>query len=298
MAKRNYNHLFNGLVLTDAMNNYFKFVIGLLTICVTLTDSWFGIEMHRSVWIRYREMATKNDALLGLVGKAELVRVLVRFIVIFLAIVAVCVTVECEMYYGITSGSQWHYFWTHNFYPYLISHFRHVYHLLHILLMATNLRQLRNKLCSMQLSGVTERMEAYRAIYGELWQINESINELFGFSQALNIAGSFAQIAFDLYWMYTMWMLGSNKMDLILGFLMSAAKSHQLAMEALEVTLLDMNCADDARMGQLRYLFLTQLLRTRIRLTAKDIFDYDYTLIRKFVIVILTYVIIFTEMSR
>uniref|UniRef100_A0A182YDK9 Gustatory receptor n=1 Tax=Anopheles stephensi TaxID=30069 RepID=A0A182YDK9_ANOST len=215
LAKRNYDHLFNGLLLTDAMNNYFKFVIGVLTVCVTLTDSWFGIETHRSIWMRYRALATKNGTFLGLVGRAELVRVLVHFIAICLVIVAVCGMVEYEMYYGITVGSQWHYFWTHNFYPYLISHFRHVYHLLHILLMAANLRQLQHKLGSMQppAVGVTERMEAYRAIYGELWQINESINELFGFSQALNIACSFAQIAFDLYWMYTMWMQGSNHMD-------------------------------------------------------------------------------------
>ncbi|XP_050072499.1 uncharacterized protein LOC126560585 [Anopheles maculipalpis] len=210
MAKRNYNHLFNGLILTDAMNNYFKFVIGLLTVCITLADSWFRVETHRSIWMRYRELATKNGTFLGLIGRAELVRVLARFTVIFLVIVAVCTMVERQMYYGVTSGSQWHYFWTHNFYPYLISHLRHVYHLLHIMLMAANLRQLRNKLGSMQPVGVTHCIEAYRAIYGELWQINENINALFGFSQALNIACSFAQIAFDLYWMYAMWMQGSE----------------------------------------------------------------------------------------
>uniref|UniRef100_A0A182WGS8 Gustatory receptor n=1 Tax=Anopheles minimus TaxID=112268 RepID=A0A182WGS8_9DIPT len=307
-AKHNYNNLFNGLLLTDAMNNYFKFVFGLLTVCVTLADSWFGIETHRSIWIRYRELATRNETFLGLIGKTQLVRVLVRFYVAVLVIVAVCAFVEFKMYYGVGYGSQWHYFWTHNMYPYTISHFRHVYHLLHIMLMETNLRQLQHRLGNLQTFGETECMEAYRAMYGELWQINEGINELFGFSQALNVACSFAQIAFDIYWIYAMWITDLKDIELqmycliptpvIIGFLMHAAKSYLLAMNAVEATLLDMNCREDLRMDQLRYVFLTQLRRTRIRLTAKGIFDFDYTLIRKLVTVILTYVIIFTEMAR
>uniref|UniRef100_A0A182LW52 Gustatory receptor n=1 Tax=Anopheles culicifacies TaxID=139723 RepID=A0A182LW52_9DIPT len=195
------------------------------------------------------------------------------------------------MYYGVGYGSQWHYFWTHNVYPYTISHFRHVYHLLHILLMEANLRQLQKKLGNLQQCGETERIEECRAIYGELWQINEGINELFGFSQALNVACSFAQIAFDIYWIYAMWIAELEHIELqmycliptpvIIGFLMNAAQNYLQTMDAIEATLLDMNCGEDLRMNQLRFIFLTQLRRNRIRLTAKNIFDFDLTLIRK-----------------
>ncbi|XP_049277143.1 uncharacterized protein LOC125760753 [Anopheles funestus] len=213
MAKRNYDKLFNGLLLTEAMNNYFKFVFGWLTVCVTLADSWFGCETHRSIWIRYRNLATANGSCLGLMGRTQLVRVMLRFFIVVLVITAVCAIVERQMYYGVAYGSQWHYFWMHNIYPYTISHFRHVYHLLHILLMTANVRQLQNRLDRLQRFGVTEHMEACRAFYGELWQINEAINELFGFSQALNIACSFAQIAFDLYWMYAMWVSQNGSIE-------------------------------------------------------------------------------------
>ncbi|XP_053666280.1 uncharacterized protein LOC128715411 [Anopheles marshallii] len=206
MAKRNYDNLFNGLLLTDAMNNYFKFGLGLLTVFVTLADSWFGIETHRSIWMRYRDLATRNGTFFGLIERPQLVRVLIRFFFVFLVIIAVCAIVERQFYYDIAYGSQWHYFWTYNLYPYTISHFRHVYHLLHILLMTANVRQLQKRLSRLQQLGVAQQLEACRVIYGQLWQINEAINELFGFSQALNIACSFAQIAFDLYWIYAMLM--------------------------------------------------------------------------------------------
>uniref|UniRef100_A0A182JPI9 Gustatory receptor n=1 Tax=Anopheles christyi TaxID=43041 RepID=A0A182JPI9_9DIPT len=291
MAKRHYNHLFNGLLLTDAMNNYFKYVIGLLTIFVTLADSWFEVEAHRSIWIRYRDLANKNGTILGLIGRAELVRVMVRYICTFLVIIAVCTMVEFIMYQGLTVGTQWHWFWMHNLYPYTYSHFRHVFHLLHIMLMAANLRQLQCMLAGLQQSGDPEHLEEGRALYGELWQINEAINELFGFSQACNIACSFAQIAFDLYWVYAIWQKHKEGIEIqmccfvptpvILGFLMHAAKSHQLAMDAVEETVLDMNSLQDAEMVKVRFYFLHQLLRNRIKLTARDIFDFDYTLIRK-----------------
>uniref|UniRef100_A0A182NUL2 Gustatory receptor n=1 Tax=Anopheles dirus TaxID=7168 RepID=A0A182NUL2_9DIPT len=310
LAKRNYNSLFNGLLLTDAMNNYFKYFIELMTAFVTLADSWFGAETHRSIWVRYRDLATRNGTFLGLVGRADVARVLLRYVATFLTIVTVCVMVEYKMYYGVGVGTQWHNFWIHNIYPYTVSHFRHTFHLLHIALMAANIRELNAKLERLQQSalGTLVRMEEYRAIYSGLWQMNESINNLFGFSQALNIASSFAQIAFDLYWVYTMWMSQEENIDVqmccliptpvILGFLLHAAKTHLLAMEALKGTLLDMPCLQDGRMIELRRHFLSQLLLHPLRLTARKIFDFDYTLIRKLVTVSLTYIIIFVEMSH
>ncbi|EAA43548.1 AGAP009858-PA [Anopheles gambiae str. PEST] len=307
LAKRHYNYLFGGLMLTDAMNNYFKYVIGLLTIFVTVADSWFEVETHRSIWLRYRALATRNGTILGLIGRDELARVLLRYFFAILTIVAVCALVEFTIYNQLTPGTQWHWFWLHNFYPYTFSHVRHVFHLLHISLMASNLRQLQRKLVALHQTGERERLEEYRALYGELWQINEGINELFGFSQACNIASSFAQMAFDLYWVYAMWQKQQRGVELqifcfvptpvIIGFLMHAAKKHQLEMDAVQGTVLDMNFGLDAEMVKLRFYFLHQLLRNRIKLTAKDIFDYDYTLIRTLVIVILTYVIIFIEIA-
>ncbi|XP_053673502.1 uncharacterized protein LOC128723761 [Anopheles nili] len=225
LAKRNYNCLFNGLLLKDAMNNYFKFTLGLLTAIVTLADSWFCVETHRSIWMRYRALAQRDGTFLGLMDRGVTVHVLVRYMATFLLVVAVCILVEYKLYYGIAVGTQWHCFWMHNIYPYAISHFRHMFHLLHIALMAENLSQLQARLQrSIEQAGlhsgpmqrdatVALIMEECRAIYTELWFVNESINELFGFSQAFNIACSFAQIAFDLYWVYSIWLTNQENID-------------------------------------------------------------------------------------
>uniref|UniRef100_A0A182QZT4 Gustatory receptor n=1 Tax=Anopheles farauti TaxID=69004 RepID=A0A182QZT4_9DIPT len=296
LAKRNYNLLFYGLLLTDAMNNYFKYFIGLMTAFVTLADSWFGAETHHSVWARYRDLATRNGTFLGLVGRDEVARVLLRYVTTFLTIVLVCVMVEYKIYYGVAVGTQWYHFWIHNIYPYTVSHFRHMFHLLHIVLMAANVRELNRQLVRLEEGSCSEttyeRIEQCRAIYGELWQMNEGINVLFGFSQALNVASSFAQIAFDLYWLYMMWIIQEANMDvqmfcllptpLIFAFLLHAAKTHRQAMETLTGTLLDMSCLQrNSRAMELRRHFLTQLLVHPLRLTARNIFDFDYTLIRK-----------------
>uniref|UniRef100_A0A182PLP4 Gustatory receptor n=1 Tax=Anopheles epiroticus TaxID=199890 RepID=A0A182PLP4_9DIPT len=315
MAKHHYNLLFKGLMITDTMNNYLKYVIGLVTIFVSLADSWFEVEAHRTIWCHYRDLATRYGTIVGLVGRAELAQILLRYIATFLTILLVCAVVECIIFTGLTPGTQWHWFWMHNFYPYTYSHLRHVFHLLHIALMASNLRQLGRKLVVLQQQQqqqqqealAMERMAELRVLYGELWQINEGINQLFGFSQAFNIACSFAQIAFDLYWVYAMWQKQEERIHLqlycffptpvIIGFLMHEAKNYQLAMDAVEAAVLDMNSSQNPEMVRFRFYFLHQLLRHRLKLTARNIFDFDYTLIRKLVIVILTYVIIFIEIS-
>lgn len=95
-----------------------------------------------------------------------------------------------------------------------------MFHLLHISLLTCNLRELERQLrestmplasCDMNpsdqgstIGSIKRQLEHSRTLFAELVLINEHVNEVFGWSQAFNVASSFVQMSFDLYWVYEM----------------------------------------------------------------------------------------------
>uniref|UniRef100_A0AAG5CXB1 Gustatory receptor n=1 Tax=Anopheles atroparvus TaxID=41427 RepID=A0AAG5CXB1_ANOAO len=330
MAKIDYNCLYFGLELTEAMNNYFKYVIGMVTAFASHGDSWCSAGMHRSIWKCYQALAVRNGTYLGLLDRSSAAAAMRRVLKIFVLIVATSVVVQYKALHTLLPGTRWLYFLMYNIYPVTLSYMRHVFHLLHITLMCANLRQLHVKLehlrrtvdDSLKVENITlnprkheaavlttlDRLEDCRSIYTELWHANEGINELFGFSQAFNVACSFVQIAFDLYWVRAMWISGDPDLDLqmllsvptpvVVGFLMHTTRKYHLTVESVKQAVLEMPYMHDERMVQLCGYFLGQMQRFRFRLTARNIFDFDNTLLPKFVFVIVTYMIIFIEINR
>ncbi|XP_058056461.1 uncharacterized protein LOC131207848 [Anopheles bellator] len=272
MGHFRYHHLYAGLQATEAMNNCFKYAIGLVTVFVTLADSWRSCEAHRSIWTRYRGLAIDRDAYLGLLNRRKVARVGRCYGAMFLVVVATCVMVEYQVYYGVAAGTQWYWYWLYNLYPSTINRMCHMFHLFHICLMERNLRELEREIQALghRIGETVLDTGAHaalclgelRTVYTELSDVNENINELFGWSQAFNISASFVQMAFDLYWAYMMGERNEDNLDVqlfcfvpapvILGFLLYTANRYQLALQ-----------------------------QTHMRLTAKNIFDFDFTLIQK-----------------
>ncbi|KFB46675.1 AGAP009858-PA-like protein [Anopheles sinensis] len=329
MSRFDYNCLYNGLEVTDAMNNYFRYVIGMATAFASLGDSCCSAGTHRSIWKCYQRLAVRTAAYVGLLDRDSEAAYMRRILKFFIVTLATCAVVQYKAFYTLRPGTQWQCFWMYNIYPITMSYLRHMFHLLHIGLMTENVRQLRTKLNQLrqtvdepsEVENITlnprkheetvlatlERLEDCRSIYTELWLANEGINELFGFSQAFNVACSFLQIAFDMYWMRAMWLSGEPNLDLqlflfvptplILWFLMFTINDYHLAVESVKQSVLDMPCMHDERLMQLRGYFLGQLRRFRLRLTARNIFEFDKTLIPKLAFVVVTYLVIFIEIN-
>lgn len=68
---------------------------------------------------------------------------------------------------------------------------------------------------------------------------------------------------------------------LIIGILLHAAKCYRLAVNAIEKTLLDIPFQRDPTLDRVTFFFLKQLQQSDMRLTARNIFDFDYTLFSK-----------------
>ncbi|XP_052864176.1 putative gustatory receptor 39b [Anopheles cruzii] len=318
MGHFRYHHLYAGLQATEAMNNCFKYAIGLVTVFVTLADSWRSCEAHRSIWTHYRCLAIDRDAYLGLLSQQAVVRVARCYGAMFLVVVATCVMVEYQVYYGVAAGTQWYWYWLYNLYPSTINRMCHMFHLFHICLMERNLRELEREIKALggrigeavlDTGAHAMCLGELRSVYTELSGVNENINELFGWPQAFNISASFVQMAFDLYWAYMMGERNEENLDVqlfcfvpapvILGFLLYMANRYQLAVDSIGRTLLELPCLPaSAGYEPLKCYFLKQLQQTHMRLTAKNIFDFDFTLIRKFAVGIATYVVIFIEITR
>ncbi|XP_058122475.1 uncharacterized protein LOC131293381 [Anopheles ziemanni] len=216
MSKYDYTCLYNGMELTDVMNNYFRYVMAMVTAFASLGDSCCSAGTHRSIWKCYQRLAVRTRAYVGLLDRASAAAYMRRILKFFLVTVVTCAVIQYKAFYTLRPGTHWQCFWMYNFYPITMSYLRHMFHLLHIGLMTENVRQLRTKLDQLRQTTVLatlERLEDCRSIYTELWQANEGINELFGFSQAFNVAFSFLQIASDLYWVRAMWLSDDPDLD-------------------------------------------------------------------------------------
>uniref|UniRef100_A0A182F638 Gustatory receptor n=1 Tax=Anopheles albimanus TaxID=7167 RepID=A0A182F638_ANOAL len=308
MARVRYHLLFEGLMATEAMNNYLKYAIGVVTVFVTLADSWCHYDAHRSIWMRYEALTNPTGAYLGLMNRSSTARLARHFGVKFLVVTVTCLSVEYQVYRFIAADTQWHWFWLYNLYPSTISRMRHMFHLLHISLLTCNLRELDRQIRESTLPSIKRQLEDSRTLFTELALINEHINDIFGWSQAFNIASSFVQMAFDLYWAYEMMVHNENQIEvqmlcfvptpLIIGILLHAAKCYRLAVNAIEKTLLDIPFQRDPTLDRVTFFFLKQLQQSDMRLTARNIFDFDYTLFSKFAVGIATYVVIFIEITN
>ncbi|XP_052895451.1 putative gustatory receptor 2a [Anopheles moucheti] len=154
-----------------------------------------------------------------------------------------------------------------------------------------------------------DRLLELKNVYGQLWELSDSINCAFGCSQICNFACNFVELSCNLYWCYvsakgyddaayqdTFLMLLPT--SCLIAMLLNSTEACLRVVSSLQSALLEIPHQNDPVIGKIIYRFGLQIEQQKIRLTAYGLFEINYSLLRMFATGITTYMIIFITFSK
>ncbi|XP_052895452.1 putative gustatory receptor 2a [Anopheles moucheti] len=277
---------------------------------------------HRSIWDMLRHLR-------GTTRKEYVQRYTRQYLWKFYGYLLFSAIVEALELYSIHNSPPDLAYWLMTLNLSAFLRFRHLFHMFYINLLKIQFKQLQyglvdvssymgnlrahpkgSKLYRELYNRCVDRLLELKNVYGQLWELSDSINRTFGCPQICNFSGNFVQLSCDLYWCY-MTAKGYGVGDYqdfmfitllptscLIVLLLSSAEACLRVTSSLQSTLLEIPHENNPTFRKIVYRFGLQIAQQKIRLTAYGLFEINYSLLRMFATGITTYMIIFITFSK
>ncbi|XP_053673503.1 putative gustatory receptor 39b [Anopheles nili] len=315
------SYIFYSHLQIISMNDLLKFGSQIMAIYVIFINTILERGVHRDVW-------RKLDTASNYIQRRRIHRFFRRYLWKFYGYVAFSALIEARVAYNSFDTPEFFLYWKVIVCINVFIRLRHLYHLFFIDALKVCQQQLHvdlQEVCeyirNLQLNPPTEPSE-YREVYdravsrllklktayGDLWELCDCINRNFGWSQICNFCTNFVQLSCDMYWLYlSINGLFNGFKDIFITLLPTAcliwillysAESCLRVASLLKMDLLEIPLGNDSTLRKITYRFGLQIDQQKIRLTAHELFEINYSLLKMFGTGITTYMIIFITFSK